>query len=136
MLSSVRLLTIATLALAAAGCGDLSHDELNRRIETLRSVAGEAQLLAQDVARDRTKITFVRVHGAELSDDVEHEQEKMADATPAPGEGARLERASAIGDDIATAIDGLRTAPRDREQARSAAATLRKSSSQLDELLR
>ena len=122
--------------LGLAGCGDLSHDELDRRIEVLRSTAAEGNLIAQDVARDRTKITFVRVRGGELSDDVEHEQEKMADATPAPGEADRLDRASAIGDDISTAIDSLRPSPRDREQARSAAASLREAASKLDRLLR
>jgi hypothetical protein len=131
-----RLVVVLGVVAVLCGCGDLSHDELNRRIQVLRSVADEGELMAQDVARDRTKITFVRVRGSELTDDVEHEQEKMADATPAAGEVARLHRASAIAGDISTAIDSLRTAPRDREQARSTAATLRKASGELDDLLR
>lgn len=35
--------------------------------------------MADDVARQRSKVTFVRVHGAELSAQAEHEAEKLKD---------------------------------------------------------
>ena len=40
--------------------------------------------MAGDLARGRTKTTFVRVHGAELSAQAEHEAEKLNDDPVSP----------------------------------------------------
>ena len=55
--------------------------ELSRSASTRsQSTAAEGALLAGDVADDRTKATFARVHARDLSDVVDHEAEKLNDA--------------------------------------------------------
>ena len=65
----------------AAGCGGpMEPQELARSVQTLESSASEGALLADGVARDRTKATFVRAHSRDLGETVDHEAEKLADA--------------------------------------------------------
>jgi hypothetical protein len=67
--------------LATVGCGGpMEPQELARSVQTLESAASEGALLAHDVARNRTKATFARVHSRDLSETVDHEAEKLADA--------------------------------------------------------
>ena len=40
--------------------------------------------MADDLARGRTKTTFIRVHGGELSAQAQHEAEKLNDDPVAP----------------------------------------------------
>jgi hypothetical protein len=113
------------LALAFGGCGDLQVDELTRGVKTLRSIASEGSLMADDVARDRTKATFVRVHGAELSDAAGHEAEKLNDAKRSPDLDHAVREAIQIAQAESDAIDQLRVAPGNRTQAEGARAELR-----------
>lgn len=80
--------------------------------------------MANDVARGRTKTTFVRVHGAELSAQAEHEAEKLNDAPVSPSLRGSIEAAIELSSDIAGAIDELRVSPQDREQAHRGEAKL------------
>ena len=63
----------------------MQPEELAASVDTLSSSAAEGELLAGDVAEDRTKATFARVHARDLGNVVDHEAEKLADATPQPG---------------------------------------------------
>jgi orotidine-5'-phosphate decarboxylase len=81
--------------------------------------------MADDVARDRTKVTFVRVHGAELSDAAGHEAEKLNDAQRPAGLDPAVKEAIQIAEAESDAIDKLRVAPGDRAQARDQRAELR-----------
>jgi hypothetical protein len=81
--------------------------------------------MADDLARGRTKTTFVRVHGAELSAQAEHEAEKLSDDPVAPGLKRPIRAAITLSSDIGGAIDDLRVSPRDREQATEARDKLR-----------
>src|SRR5215213_9018486 len=69
------------VVLATPGCGGpMQPQELARSVQTLESSAAEGALLANGVARDRTKATFVRAHSRDLGETVDHEAEKLADA--------------------------------------------------------
>src|SRR5215210_9464124 len=98
---------LAVLAVAAStsGCGGpMQPDELSRSIGTLESTAAEGAFLADDVADDRTKATFARVHARDLSDVVDHEAEKLHDAQANRPDVARAKRrAVALADQIGTA---------------------------------
>lgn len=124
-----RALLTAALALALAcalsGCGELKVDELTRGVKTLRSIAAEGALMADDVARDRTKATFVRVHGAELSDAASQEAEKLNDSRRPAKLDHAVRRAIQIAEAESDAIDQLRTAPGNRTRAEGARAELR-----------
>lgn len=74
--------------------------------------------MADDLARGRTKTTFVRVHGAELSAQAEHEAEKLNDDPVAPKLKQPIRTAIELSADISGAIDDLRVSPQDRQRAR------------------
>jgi hypothetical protein len=122
------------VALALAGCGDLSRGELERRVTTLESLAAEGQLLAGEVARDRTKATFARVRARELAEDADHEAEKMADATPSDGladvRDDAVEQAQALADAFGT----LQVFPGAEDRAAQVEQMLEKHGAQLSKL--
>jgi hypothetical protein len=93
----------------------MEPDELARSIGTLESTAAEGALLADQVARDRSKKTFVRVHARELGETVEHEAEKLNDAEAEPQGGVAPAKTQAIdlADQISAALGRIQTAPDD-----------------------
>jgi hypothetical protein len=113
-----------TLALAlsvfASGCDPLDHSELRREVDTIGSVATEGGLLADDVARDRTKATFVRVHAGELADTVDESAEKLNDATPQAGLKNDVEHAMVLASEASQALGTLEESPGDEQQAKQA----------------
>ena len=117
---------IAAAAVLWSGCGGLMQpDELARSIGTLESSAAEGALLARDVARDRTKATFARAHARELGEAVDHEAEKLQDAS-ADGE-VRVRKSAAVdlAGRVSEALGKIQTAPGSEEEGRSAERALR-----------
>jgi hypothetical protein len=116
------------VAAALGGCGGpMTPDELSRSIQTLESTAAEGAFLADDVADDRTKATFARVHARDLSDVVDHEAEKLHDAQADRPDVARAKRrAVALADQIGTALGQIQTAPDSESAGRSAGGELSK----------
>lgn len=104
-----------------AGCGGpIQREELLRGIDTLRSTAADGSLLARGVAQDKTLSTFVRVHARELTDDADHEAEKLHDAQANPPLAAKKEKAVVLAERISGAISQLRIAPGDEQRGRTA----------------
>jgi len=121
---ALALAAVAAASLTACG-GPMSPDELKRSIETLESTAAEGQLLAGDVADDRTKATFVRVHSRDLGDVVVHEAEKLNDAEADDSEVVSAKTdAIDLADRIDTALGQLQVAPGSESDARTAAKAL------------
>jgi hypothetical protein len=119
--------TALTLLLAAtlAGCGGpIRSEELGRSVQTLESSAAEGALLARDVARDRTKATFARAHSRDLSETVDHEAEKLHDASADGGVAAAKARAVSLAGAISQALGDLATAPDSEDAGRQAGAAL------------
>lgn len=123
---SVTAALAVGLAAALAGCGGpIKPDELARSIETLESTAAEGALLAQDVARDRSKATFVRSHARDLGDVVQHEAEKLNDAEADHADVAAAKTdAIDLADRIGTALGQIQTAPGSETDGRTAAEAL------------
>jgi hypothetical protein len=124
-----RPITAAVLISAAAtlaGCGGaITPGELSRSIQTLESSAAEGALLADDVARDRSKATFVRVHARDLSDVVVHEAEKLNDAHADSADVASAKiSAIDLADRIDTALGQIQVAPGSERDGRESAAAL------------
>ncbi|HEX8745498.1 MAG TPA: hypothetical protein VF712_20415 [Thermoleophilaceae bacterium] len=118
---------LAAIACAlVAGCGgDMRADELNRSIAQIESAAGDGELTALGVAEDRTKSTFVRAHAREISEQVDHEAEKLSDAS-ATGDVAVVKRkAVELADELSSALGQLQLAPGDEDSARRTRADLR-----------
>jgi len=108
-------------ALSLFGCGGpMQPEELARSIETLESTAAEGALLADHVAHDRSKSTFVRAHARELGETVEHEAEKLndadAEAEPQGAVAPAKDRAIDLADEISAALGRIQTAPDDEAE--------------------
>src|SRR5215217_1954593 len=121
--------------LAAPGCGGpMQPQELARSVQTLESSAAEGALLADGVARDRTKATFVRAHSRDLGETVDHEAEKLADAD-ANGEVAeRKSQAVDLADRISQALGKLQDSPGVESEGASAERQLRSSAKRAAEI--
>jgi hypothetical protein len=105
--------TAAVIAIAASGCGDLSHGELSRGVESLSALAAQGGLIANGVARDATKATYARVMSKTLGGEAEHEAEKLADAEPSPEVVAERDAAVQIAGEISELFSELQTFPSD-----------------------
>jgi hypothetical protein len=107
---------------SASGCGGpITPGELSRSIQTLESTAAEGSMLAGDVADDRTKATFARVHARDLGDVVQHEAEKLNDASADRADvAAAKKRAVDLAGRIGTALGQIQTAPQDESGAAGA----------------
>lgn len=119
---SLSILTAAAILLTA--CGDMTQGELDRRIGTVSSIAAEGSILARQVADDRTKTTFARVRSRELAEDVDHELEKTADATPADGQVKRRDEFLDLAVKVGEALDVIQTHPEDEKRAADAESDL------------
>jgi hypothetical protein len=106
------------VATSLASCGRAGRHGVHAGIEQLASISAEGALMAGDLARGHTKTTFVRLHGAELSAQAEHEAEKLNDDPVSSDLKARIEAAIKLAGDIGGAIDELRVSPQDRGAAR------------------
>ena len=124
--SITRAVLLAGAAASLTGCGGpITPGELSRSIQTLESSAAEGALLANDVARDRSKATFVRVHARDLSDVVVHEAEKLNDAQADRADVAAAKtRAINLADRIDTALGQIQVAPGSETDGRRSAAAL------------
>jgi hypothetical protein len=120
--SIVPLLVPVVLSLGA--CGRAHKPGVRAGIEQIASISAESALMADDLARGRSKTTFIRVHGAELSAQAEHEAEKLNDAPVAPSLKSPIETAITLASDVGGAIDEMRVSPQDRQQAREDRAKL------------
>ena len=126
---------ILAAAVVLSGCGGyIRHEELRRGVETLGSAAAEGKLLADDVARDRTRSTFARVHARELADEVDHEAEKLRDAG-AEGDLVKFkEDAVKLAQDISGELGDLEVAPGDEANGRHVATKLDHYATDADDL--
>jgi hypothetical protein len=119
------MLLLVPLAMSLGACGRAGKTGVRAGIEQLASISAEGALIADGLARGRTKTTFVRVHGAELSAQAEHEAEKLSDDPVSPDLKRPIQVAIVLAADIGGAIDALRVSPRDPQQARQEEAKLR-----------
>jgi hypothetical protein len=123
---AAALAAALAIALLAAGCGKETNHDVRASIEQIASISSEGSLMADDLARGRTKTTYVRVHGEELSSQAEHEAEKLSDAPVDPALHERIDKAIGLSSEIGGAIDDMRVSPHDRQAARQAQQDLEK----------
>jgi hypothetical protein len=115
----------AAAVFALSGCGGpMRPEELARSVDTLSSSAAEGALIARDVARDRTKNTFARARMRELGETVDHEAEKLSDATPQEAISGKKTEAVKLAEDISDALGTVQVSVDNRDRARQAAADL------------
>jgi hypothetical protein len=122
----VAAVCLVSMLAALGGCGGpMQPEELARSIQTLESTAAEGSLLAEDVARDRTKATFARVHARDLGDVAVHEAEKLNDAEAGDADVATAKTdAIDLADRIGQALGQLQVAPGSEAEGAKAADAL------------
>jgi hypothetical protein len=126
---------LGAVMLVAAGCGGpMQPQELARSVQTLESSASEGALLARDVARNRTKATFVRAHSRDLGDTVDHEAEKLADADANGEVAVRKSQAVDLADRISQALGKLQVSPGVESEGAAAERELRGSAKRAAEI--
>jgi hypothetical protein len=128
------MLAVAT-TMSACG-GSLRADELRRGVESVGSLAAEGALLADGVARDRTRTTFTRVQARTVGEDATHEAEKLSDATTGATLSADKAAAVKLAQDTADALGDLQVAPDDAAAAQGTRTTLRRLSDRASRLAR
>jgi hypothetical protein len=116
------------------GCGPLGQEGLQREIEGISSTAAEGSLVADGVAGQGTKITFVRVHSAELAGAMEQSAEKLNDATLDPELRPKANEAIALANDVSSDLGDLEVAPDDEAGAARIAAQLRRTAKRAEKL--
>jgi hypothetical protein len=121
----VSVCLLVGLVMLLAGCGLDRRQQVRVGVEQLTSIAAEGALMADDLVRQRTTTTFVRVHGDELSAQAQHEAEKLNDDSIPRDLKLRAQAAIKLASNIGGAIDELRTSPQDRGQDRRDRAKLR-----------
>ena len=115
------------LLLAIAGCGSsstLTEKTLQKQDEKVHSAAAEGELLASDVARDRTTEPFARIHSGELAEQAKAVAKKVRGAEAAPGLERERRQVLTRATRVERALDQLHAAPTDQELARSVEAEL------------
>jgi hypothetical protein len=110
---TAALVALGVSLISLSGCGDLSRDELNRRVESLSGLAAQGELIANGVARDATKSTYTRVMAKTLGGEAEHEAEKLADAEPSPEVSEERNAALRMAGELADLFSELETYPGD-----------------------
>jgi hypothetical protein len=122
---STVVLALLAATVVVAGCGGaMQPDELSRSIGTLESAAAEGALLAKGVADDRTKATFARAHARDLGETVDHEAEKLSDASANGVVAERKAAAVNLADRISQALGQIQVSPGSEQEGRSAGASL------------
>jgi hypothetical protein len=117
----MRPAAVIAFALLVSGCGGpIQREELGRGIDSLRSVAADASLLARGVAKDRTLSNFVRVHARELADEADHEAQKLHDAHAVGPLAGKKQKAVVLAQRISAALGELQVAPHDQQRGRTA----------------
>jgi hypothetical protein len=122
------------LATLLSGCGPLEPQELKDSVQIIHSIAAEGSLLADDVAHGRTTTNFARAYAGQLSSEAQHQAEKLTDATPVRDIKGEVKKAISIASHESSALDDLRTSPRDREQARESRSQLQDAAKDSDKL--
>ncbi|MFL5839875.1 MAG: hypothetical protein ACJ77Z_05435 [Thermoleophilaceae bacterium] len=123
------------LAVALAGCGPMDRPELKREVQSIRSLATEGAFLASDVAADRTKVTFVRVHAREMGDAAEHSAEKIQDSEVPEEIGFARNRAIKIAMDLSDDLGQLEVFPGNEGKAAQVRTSLRQEAANAEKLV-
>jgi hypothetical protein len=131
----LAIVLAAALVSAASGCGELSRAELSRGVETLSGLAAQGELVANGVARDETKATYVRVMARTLGEAAQHEAEKLADAEPSPELRGERHVAVRLAGEIAELFSELQTFSGDERQGAMVQREMREAGEAADALL-
>jgi len=128
------MVTLVLASMLNACGGPMTPGELSRSVDTIASASAEGRLVADGVARHRTKTTFARVRTRELVETVDHEAEKLSDATPQKAIAPKKIAAVKLAEEISQALGRIQISPDDSALADQIERRLEELSKRADEL--
>jgi hypothetical protein len=117
----------AALLVALSGCGGsstLTVKTLRKQDDAVHSAAAEGELVATDVARDRTTERFARIHSGDLAEQAKAVAKKLRDAEASPGLERERRQVLTRAERVERALEQLHASPTDRALARRVQAEL------------
>jgi uncharacterized lipoprotein YmbA len=115
------------LLVALGGCGGsstLTEKALQKQDEAVHSAAAEGELLASDVARDRTTEPFTRIHSDDLAEQAKAVVKRLRESEAAPGLEGERRQILTRAERVERALEQLHAAPTDQDLARRLQAEL------------
>jgi hypothetical protein len=125
---------ILAVALPCAGCGggQLSASALSNQADSLRSLAAEGALLAEDASAGKTTHTFTRVQSSDLDKVASKAAASLETAKTKPALESELHRLASLAQTISDDLDRLGDAS--KSEQRSHANELQRASDQSNQI--
>jgi small-conductance mechanosensitive channel len=109
---------ILAAALLCAGCGgDLSASALSKQADSLRSLAAEGALLAEDASAGKTTGTFTRVHSSDLDKAASKAAASLETAKTRPALESERHRLASLAQRISDDLDRLGNASKGEQRS-------------------
>jgi enhancing lycopene biosynthesis protein 2 len=122
------LIVLGTVAVLLSGCGSFSSAELQRQVDGVASISSEGHLLADEVAGDSTRQSFVRVHASDLAEQMDHTEAKLRETQEEKEVPSDLQdpvdQTVELASEVSDALGVLELNPGDVSQARQASEKL------------
>jgi small-conductance mechanosensitive channel len=124
---------ILAAALLCTGCGgELSASALSKQADSLRSLAAEGALLAEDSSAGKTTHTFTRVHSSDLDKAASKAAASLETAKTKPALGSERHRLASLAHRISDDLDRLGNAS--KSEQRSLANQLQRAAEQSNQI--
>jgi len=111
-------LVCLVLAAGCGGSGTLTEKQLQKDMETVQSAAVEGELLASDIARDRTSEPFARIHSGVLAEQAQGVARTLMKGQASRELESRRRQAASQARAVSSALEELHGSPGDRVVAR------------------
>jgi hypothetical protein len=110
---------ILAVALPCAGCGggELSASALSKQADSVRSLAAEGALLAEDSSAGKTTGTFTRVHSSDLDKAASKEATSLQTAKAKPALESERQRLASLAQRISDDLDRLGNASKGEQRS-------------------
>jgi small-conductance mechanosensitive channel len=124
---------ILAAALLCAGCGgEVSASALSKQADSLRSLAAEGALLAEDASAGKTTGTFTRVHSSDLDKAASKAAASLETAKTKPSLESERHRLASLAQRISNDLDRLGNAS--KSEQRSLANELQRAADQSNQI--
>ncbi len=113
-----RSALVVALVLLSAGCGggELSAGALSKEADSVRSLASEGALLAEDSSAEKTTHIFTRVHSSELEKAAAQSASTLEASKTKPALEPKLHRLATLARGVSDNLQQLGSAPQSEQR--------------------
>ncbi len=113
-----RSALVVALVLLSAGCGggELSAGALSKEADSVRSLASEGALLAEDSSAEKTTHIFTRVHSSELEKAAAQSASTLEASKTKPALEPKLHRLATLARGVSDNLQQLGSAPKSEQR--------------------